>query len=215
MDPVLITRGRLPAPGKYISPPWEPLGKTRPCHIPAAHCCCPGLGPAVSWTHMGLHAHTQGNPVTEHMVPTAWSHWPFPSWEAWSRGLGAAGIRKGYPHRGSRGPAGRGSPSVCLQGRSFHSRPGRRINTSSVVRRRENNLSVAGLCPRATSCHSRNSPRGLGNQESRRQYRLQNPRTRGHLPLATTWGSSSNTRSVSRQAGERGPSEPQTVPPTF
>lgn len=58
---------------------------------------------------MGLHAHTQGNPVTEHMVPTAWSHWPFPSWEAWSRGLGAAGIRKGYPHRGAEGLQGEGA----------------------------------------------------------------------------------------------------------
>lgn len=64
--------------------------------------------------------------------------------------LPALGVRRGRP-RGGRAEGPQGDLPVHLLGWSFHSRPGRQINMiSSVVRRRENNLNSAGLCPQ---CH--------------------------------------------------------------
>ena len=84
----------------------------------------------------------------------------------------------------TRGPRLRdGEPACPLAGKAFHSTPGRQMNTtSSTVRRREEDVNLARLCPRPTSGHSRNSPWGQGHQGPKQPYHLHRPHDLGPKP---------------------------------
>lgn len=139
MNPVLITQGPLPAPGKYFSSPTETPGeKQGHRHIPG----CPSL-PCPLWdAHGHTHARMRGHPITEHVLQSRKSHGPS------GGGAGAGQSEAGVPFtqlslvcsqsRASEPPSigqaaqphtgreSRGDEPTCPPARkSFHSRPGR------------------------------------------------------------------------------------------
>lgn len=196
MDPVLLTQGPLPAPGKYISSLMETPGEIQ-CrgHIPG----CPPRPARLGLPLAGrTRAHTQGDPTVGHTMLA------LPEVGASGGAMGRRGpihlalsgqvspgpLSPGRQERRptcreSRGP--QGDPRVHLLGRSFQSRPGRQINmTSSVVRRRENNLNSAGLCPQ---CHLQSQQKSLawsgGTRSPGSSTTCRTPRTRVSPPATT------------------------------
>lgn len=144
MNPVLVTQGPLPAPGKYFSSPTETPGENQGhCHVPGCPSLLSRLSPAICGTHAHARMHTRtSNPRAHHRhchaeqeVPWPVQRWgrarmvgsrgaPHPAlWSAVSPGPPSCQAWTGRPHTGRE--SGGDAPIRLPAGQSLHARSGR------------------------------------------------------------------------------------------
>lgn len=139
MNPVLVTQGPLPAPGKYFSSPTETPGENQGhCHVPGCPSLLSRLSPAICGTH--AHEGIQSQSPAPTLSRGAGSPWPVQRWGR-ARTVGSRGAPHpalwsavspgppscqawtGRPHTGRE--SGGHAPIRPPAGQSLHSRPGR------------------------------------------------------------------------------------------